>query len=66
MPAWSNHDFIRTPTLPFGAAEVLLLYSSIYVGALVSYGTVKNHDFLLDIVILLQAVEELLWGKGAR
>ncbi len=27
---------------------------------------VKNHNFLLDAVILLQTVEVILWGKGAR
>ena len=27
---------------------------------------VKNHNLLLDFVILLQTVEVILWGKGAR
>jgi sugar transferase (PEP-CTERM system associated) len=27
---------------------------------------VKNHSLLLDILILLQTVEVILWGKGAR
>ncbi|HEX5765430.1 MAG TPA: sugar transferase, partial [Woeseiaceae bacterium] len=27
---------------------------------------IKNHSLLLDILILLQTVEVVLWGKGAR
>jgi lipopolysaccharide/colanic/teichoic acid biosynthesis glycosyltransferase len=27
---------------------------------------VKNHNILLDIMVLLQTVEVILWGKGAR
>ena len=27
---------------------------------------VKNQSFLLDIMIILQTVEVVLWGKGAR
>lgn len=27
---------------------------------------VKNHSFLLDLMIILQTVEVVLWGKGAR
>lgn len=27
---------------------------------------VKNHGFILDLIILLQTVEVVLWGKGAR
>ena len=27
---------------------------------------VKNHSLLLDLVIMLQTVEVVLWGKGAR
>ena len=27
---------------------------------------IKNHSFLLDVLIILQTVEVVLWGKGAR
>jgi lipopolysaccharide/colanic/teichoic acid biosynthesis glycosyltransferase len=27
---------------------------------------IKNHGLLLDLVILLQTVEVILWGKGSR
>lgn len=27
---------------------------------------IKNHNFVLDLIILLQTVEVVLWGKGAR
>ena len=27
---------------------------------------VKNHSFALDVLIILQTVEVVLWGKGAR
>jgi len=27
---------------------------------------VKNHNLMLDLVIILQTVEVMLWGKGAR
>ena len=27
---------------------------------------VKNHSLLLDLIIMLQTVEVVLWGKGAR
>ena len=27
---------------------------------------VKNHTLLLDLAIILQTVEVVLWGKGAR
>ena len=27
---------------------------------------VKNHNLILDIAIMIQTVEVVLWGKGAR
>ncbi len=36
------NNFIRTPLLLLGATEVLILYSSFYVGAFILYGCIAN------------------------
>ena len=41
MPAWSMNNSIRTPLLLLGLGELLILYSSVYVGALILYGSVE-------------------------
>ncbi len=40
MPAWSINRTIRTPLLLLGAGELLVLYSSVYVAAIISCGSV--------------------------
>jgi len=42
MPAWSIKNFLRTPLLFMAIVEVLVLFSSVYVGALVIFGTVEE------------------------
>ena len=46
---------------PYGASvkdsEEKLRYDLYYV---------KNHSLMLDLMIILQTVEVILWGKGAR
>lgn len=41
MPAWTLNHFLRTPLLLLAAGELLILYSSVYVAALVLYGTIE-------------------------
>jgi len=40
MPAWSINRVIRTPLLLLGAGELLVLYSSVFVGAIITCGSV--------------------------
>ncbi len=42
MLGWSKSKFIRTPLLILGAGELLVFYSSLYVAALVLYGSIEN------------------------
>ena len=41
MPAWTLNHFLRTPLLLLVAGELLIIYSSIYVAALVLYGSIE-------------------------
>lgn len=41
MPAWTLNHFLRTPLLLLAVGELLILYSSVYVAALVLYGTIE-------------------------
>ena len=41
MPAWSINRTIRTPLLLLGAGELLVLFSSVYVAAIISCGSVE-------------------------
>ena len=42
MAAWSINNSIRTPLLLLGMGELLVLFSSVYVGALILYGSIEN------------------------
>ena len=42
MPAWSINNKIRTPLLIIGGIESLILFSSIYVGGLVVFGSITT------------------------
>ena len=41
MPAWSINRTIRTPLLLLGAGELLVLFSSVYVAAIISCGSIE-------------------------
>jgi sugar transferase (PEP-CTERM system associated) len=47
MPAWTFNHLIRTPLLLLGVGELLVLYSSMYVAAIVLYGSVEICEELL-------------------
>ena len=47
MPAWSINNSIRTPLLLLGLGELMILYSSVYVGALILYGSIDNGEVVL-------------------
>ena len=42
MHSWTINSFIRTPLLLMAVVEALILYSSVYFGALVVYGSLEN------------------------
>ena len=41
MPAWSINRTIRTPLLLLGAGELLVLFSSVYVAAIITCGSIE-------------------------
>jgi sugar transferase (PEP-CTERM system associated) len=42
MPAWTINNRIRTPLLLIGSVETLILFSSVYVGGLIVFGSVSD------------------------
>ena len=41
MAAWTLNHFLRTPLILLGVIELAILYSSIYVAAVLLYGSVE-------------------------
>ncbi len=44
MPAWSINNVIRTPLLLMAGVESLILFSSVYVAALILFGNLENFE----------------------
>ncbi len=47
MPAWSIKNFVRTPLLLMAIVEMMVLYSSLYVAALVIFGSLGECERIL-------------------
>ena len=47
MPAWSIKNFVRTPLLLMAIVEMMVLFSSLYVAALVIFGSLSECERIL-------------------
>lgn len=47
MPSWSSNNFARTPVLLLAASEALILYSSVYVAAILLFGDLAHSEKVL-------------------
>lgn len=60
MLVWTPKNFMPTPFLLLGAAELLILYSSLFVGALIIYGSIADGEIVLEWIEPRAAVVALV------